>query len=103
MAGKIVTADPNPRHSVDWRGVTAVKPNRAEAFLAAGVPWRDPDEAPVKDVDLQRAGEALLKKWETQLRSRHARRTWHDAFPAERRAALHSRKSASGFRRLRRG
>jgi D-glycero-beta-D-manno-heptose-7-phosphate kinase len=65
-AGKIVAADPNPRHSVDWRGVTIVKPNRAEAFLSAGVPWRDPDEAPAKDVDLKRAGEALLKKWETR-------------------------------------
>jgi len=65
-AGKIVAADPNPRHSVDWRGVTVVKPNRAEAFLAAGVPWRDADEAPAKDADLKRAGEALLKKWETR-------------------------------------
>jgi D-beta-D-heptose 7-phosphate kinase/D-beta-D-heptose 1-phosphate adenosyltransferase len=65
-AGKIVAADPNPRHSVDWRGVTVVKPNRAEAFLAAGVPWRDLDEAPAKDKDLQRAGETLLKKWETK-------------------------------------
>ena len=64
-ARKIVTADPNPQHSVDWRGVTAVKPNRVEALLAAGVPWRDPDEAPAKDVDLKHAGEALLKKWET--------------------------------------
>jgi D-glycero-beta-D-manno-heptose-7-phosphate kinase len=62
---KIVAADPNPRHSVDWRGVTVVKPNRAEAFLAAGVAWRDPDDAPAEDVDLRRAGEALLKKWET--------------------------------------
>jgi D-beta-D-heptose 7-phosphate kinase/D-beta-D-heptose 1-phosphate adenosyltransferase len=65
-AGKIVAADPNPRHSVDWRGVTAVKPNRAEAFLSAGIAWRDNDEPPVKDVDLQHAGEALLKKWETK-------------------------------------
>src|SRR5215469_10983784 len=65
-AHKTVTADPNPRHSVDWRGVTAVKPNRLEAFLAAGVPWRDPDQAPAADVDLRRAGEALLKKWETR-------------------------------------
>jgi len=64
--GKIVAADPNPRHSVEWRGVTVVKPNRAEAFLAAGVPWREPDEAPAKDSDLQRAGETLLKKWETK-------------------------------------
>ena len=65
-AGKIVAADPNPRHSVNWHGVTVVKPNRTEAFLAAGVPWRDPDEAPEKDVDLERAGEALLKQWETK-------------------------------------
>ena len=65
-AGKIVAADPNPRHAVDWRGVTIVKPNRAEAFLAAGIPWRDTDEAPEKDADLKRAGEALLKKWETE-------------------------------------
>ena len=64
--GKIVTADPNPRHSVDWRSVTVVKPNRAEAFLAAGIPWREPDDAPMKDVDLRRAGEALLKKWQTK-------------------------------------
>jgi D-beta-D-heptose 7-phosphate kinase/D-beta-D-heptose 1-phosphate adenosyltransferase len=65
-AGRIVAADPNPRHSVDWRGVTVVKPNRAEAFLAAGIPWREPDEAPAEDVDLRRAGEALLKKWQTK-------------------------------------
>ena len=65
-AGKIVAADPNPRHSVDWRGVTVVKPNRAEAFLGSGVPWREPDETPVKDADLRRAGEALLKKWEAK-------------------------------------
>jgi D-glycero-beta-D-manno-heptose-7-phosphate kinase len=64
--GKLVAADPNPRHSVDWRGVTVVKPNRAEAFLEAGIPWRDPDEAPAEDIDLKRAGEALLKKWETK-------------------------------------
>jgi len=65
-AGKIVAADPNPRHSVDWRGVTIVKPNRSEAFLAAGIPWRATEGPPEKDTDLERAGKALLKKWETQ-------------------------------------
>jgi D-beta-D-heptose 7-phosphate kinase/D-beta-D-heptose 1-phosphate adenosyltransferase len=64
--GKIVAADPNPRHSVDWRGVTVVKPNRAEAFHAAGVPWREPDEAPADDADLRRAGQVLLEKWEAE-------------------------------------
>ncbi|MEP6602422.1 MAG: PfkB family carbohydrate kinase [Spartobacteria bacterium] len=62
-AGKILAADPNPRHPLDWRGMTVVKPNRAEAFLAAGIPWRDADDSPNEDVDLARAGETLLKKW----------------------------------------
>src|SRR5438552_2850164 len=65
-AAKIVAADPNPRHPVDWRGMTVVKPNRTEAFLAAGIPWRDPAEFPAEDVDLKRAGETLLKKWDTK-------------------------------------
>jgi D-beta-D-heptose 7-phosphate kinase/D-beta-D-heptose 1-phosphate adenosyltransferase len=65
-AGKIVAADPNSRHSIAWRGMSVVKPNRTEAFLAAGIPWRDPDESPAEDVDLVRAGETLLEKWDTQ-------------------------------------
>ncbi len=65
-AGKIVAADPNPRHPIDWSGMTVVKPNRAEAFLAAGVPWREPDESPLNDADLVRAGETLLNKWEAK-------------------------------------
>lgn len=62
-AGKIVAADPNARNLIDWNGLTAVKPNRTEAFLAAGIPWRDPGDSPADDIDLGRAGEALLKKW----------------------------------------
>jgi D-beta-D-heptose 7-phosphate kinase/D-beta-D-heptose 1-phosphate adenosyltransferase len=46
--------------------MSVVKPNRTEAFLAAGIPWRDPDESPAEDVDLVRAGETLLEKWDTQ-------------------------------------
>lgn len=65
-AGKIVAADPNPRHLIDWSGMTVVKPNRTEAFLAAGIPYSEPDDSPEKDVDLARAGEALLKKWQAQ-------------------------------------
>ena len=65
-AKKIVTADPNPNNPIDWNGMTAVKPNRAEAFLAAGVPDRDSGVAPKKDVDLVRAGKELLQKWGTQ-------------------------------------
>src|SRR5437870_5712829 len=53
--GKLLAADPNPRRSIDWRGMTVVKPNRIEAFLAAGIPWRDPDDSPNEDVDLVHA------------------------------------------------
>jgi D-beta-D-heptose 7-phosphate kinase/D-beta-D-heptose 1-phosphate adenosyltransferase len=66
-AGKIVTADPNPNHEVEWRNVTAVKPNRNEAFLAAGLPWRDPGPTPGKDKPLLEAGRLLLEKWRTGL------------------------------------
>jgi rfaE bifunctional protein kinase chain/domain len=65
-AGKIVAADPNPRNLVEWRGVTVIKPNRTEAFLAAGIPAGDPDTSPSLDTDLKRAGETLLKKWRTE-------------------------------------
>jgi D-glycero-beta-D-manno-heptose-7-phosphate kinase len=65
-AKKIVTADPNPHNLIDWSGMTAVKPNRAEAFLAAGMQIRDSEIAPKKDVDLVRAGKTLLQKWGTQ-------------------------------------
>jgi D-glycero-beta-D-manno-heptose-7-phosphate kinase len=66
-AGKIVTADPNARNPIDWRGLTAVKPNRTEAFLAAGISAGDSEKSPPKDVDLKNAGAALLKKWETRF------------------------------------
>jgi D-glycero-beta-D-manno-heptose-7-phosphate kinase len=65
-AGKIVAADPNPRNLIEWRGLTVIKPNRTEAFLAAGIPSGDPDTVPSEDTDLKRAGETLLKKWETE-------------------------------------
>jgi rfaE bifunctional protein kinase chain/domain len=65
-AGKIVAADPNPRNLVEWRGLTVIKPNRTEAFLAAGIPAGDPDTSPSLDSDLKRAGETLLKRWETE-------------------------------------
>jgi len=65
-AKKIVTADPNPHNPIDWSGMTAVKPNRTEAFLAAGIPDRDSGASPKKDVDLVHAGKDLLQKWGAQ-------------------------------------
>jgi D-beta-D-heptose 7-phosphate kinase/D-beta-D-heptose 1-phosphate adenosyltransferase len=66
-AGKVVTGDPNPHHPIEWKNVTAVKPNRNEAFLAAGIPWSDPVDSPGKDKALLKAGEILLEKWQTTL------------------------------------
>ena len=65
-AKKLITADPNPQNLIDWSGMTAVKPNRAEAFLAAGVPDRDSEASPKKDVALVHAGKTLLQKWGVQ-------------------------------------
>ena len=65
-AKKLITADPNPQNLIDWSGMTAVKPNRAEAFLAAGIPDRDSEGSPKKDVDLVHAGKTLLQKWGVQ-------------------------------------
>src|SRR5204862_6229736 len=59
-AGKIFAADPNPRNLVEWRGLTVIKPNLTEAFLAAGIPSRDTDTVPSHDADLKRVGETLL-------------------------------------------
>jgi rfaE bifunctional protein kinase chain/domain len=64
---KVVTGDPNPHHPIDWNNVTAVKPNRNEAFLAAGLPLSDPVDPPGKDAALLKAGEILLTKWQTTL------------------------------------
>ncbi|HEX4667431.1 MAG TPA: PfkB family carbohydrate kinase [Chthoniobacterales bacterium] len=66
-AGKIATADPNPLHQVDWGQVTAVKPNRSEALLAAGFPITDPVDPPLEDKPLLTAGMRLLSNWDAQM------------------------------------
>jgi D-beta-D-heptose 7-phosphate kinase/D-beta-D-heptose 1-phosphate adenosyltransferase len=61
--GKILTVDPHPHTSLSWRGATAVKPNRAEAFLAAGLPPSDPVVPVLEDRPLIEAGTRLLARW----------------------------------------
>jgi rfaE bifunctional protein kinase chain/domain len=65
-AGKVITADPNPRNKLFWHGLTAVKPNRSEAFAAADEPWREPEKYPIRDEPLLRVGQKLLSAWEPQ-------------------------------------
>jgi D-beta-D-heptose 7-phosphate kinase/D-beta-D-heptose 1-phosphate adenosyltransferase len=63
-AGCIVAVDPNPGNPLAWRGATVVKPNRHEAFAAAGLPWSEPSSHPIEDKQLLKVGETLLAKWD---------------------------------------
>jgi len=66
--GKLLTVDPNPQNPLFWRGASVVKPNRLEAFTAAGIQdtgrrVKDPAHDPV----LLKVGRRLQEKWETPL------------------------------------
>src|SRR5205085_763043 len=61
---KIIAADPNPRNRISWRGLSVVKPNRSEAFHAAGIPLQESDS---DDKTLKKVGTALLQKWRAEL------------------------------------
>ena len=63
--GKILTVDPHPHTSLSWPGATAIKPNRAEAFMAAGLPPSDPVAPVLSDQPLLQAGNRLLQLWKT--------------------------------------
>lgn len=62
----VITVDPNPNNPVTWRGVTAIKPNRNEAFNFANkaeAPLCDP---PSKDVTLKQITSSLFRLWQTK-------------------------------------
>jgi D-beta-D-heptose 7-phosphate kinase/D-beta-D-heptose 1-phosphate adenosyltransferase len=61
--GKTVAVDPHPHTSIRWKGATIIKPNRAEAFLAAGVPPSDPAGRVLEDPALLEAGRRLMGLW----------------------------------------
>ena len=63
---KILTVDPHPHTSLSWQGATAVKPNRSEAFIAAGLPPSDPVSPVVGDQALIGAGKRLMARWECE-------------------------------------
>jgi len=64
-AGKILAVDPNPHNPLAWRQVTAIKPNRAEAFASAGLPLTEPIDPPTEDPALLEVGRVLAAKWDT--------------------------------------
>jgi rfaE bifunctional protein kinase chain/domain len=59
--GKIVAVDPNPSNPFDWKGGTVLKPNRREAFLAAGLPYS------LDEAEVLRAGAILQKKHDVRF------------------------------------
>ncbi len=65
-AGCLVAVDPNAGNPLPWRGATVVKPNRHEAFTAAGIPWTEPAAHPLEDKPLLKAAEILLAKWDAE-------------------------------------
>jgi D-glycero-beta-D-manno-heptose-7-phosphate kinase len=62
--GRILAVDPHPHSRLVWRGATVIKPNRAEAFLAAGLPPSEPNPRVWDDEPLQEAGRRLLEAWQ---------------------------------------
>ena len=63
--GTILAVDPHPNTSLVWRGATAIKPNRIEAYLAAGLP--PAEGAALTDPVLLEMGNRLLSQWDCRL------------------------------------
>ncbi len=64
--GIVVAVDPNPGNPLDWSGVDAIKPNRSEAFAAAGVPNGEPADDPLRDEALLEVGRRLIDRWQVK-------------------------------------
>ncbi|MGF1655504.1 MAG: bifunctional heptose 7-phosphate kinase/heptose 1-phosphate adenyltransferase [Verrucomicrobiales bacterium] len=62
--GKVLSADPNPRNSLRWRGFTVVKPNLTEAVQLTSLVKGPP--APGQSFALGELGKTLLDYWECQ-------------------------------------
>ena len=61
--GTLVTCDPNPKNPLEWHGISTIKPNRSEAFAAAGIPLTPPVNPVENDTALFKVGEILLRRW----------------------------------------
>ncbi|MEI6344252.1 MAG: PfkB family carbohydrate kinase [Verrucomicrobiota bacterium] len=63
-SGTIVTSDPSPKNPLEWTGIATIKPNRSEAFAAAGMPLTPPVYPVEKDEALMEVGRILLQRWQ---------------------------------------
>jgi rfaE bifunctional protein kinase chain/domain len=66
-AGLTITVDPSSGNFLEWEGVTAIKPNRLEAFQITGLPESPPTEDPMEDEALLEVGGELLDRWGTEI------------------------------------
>jgi D-beta-D-heptose 7-phosphate kinase/D-beta-D-heptose 1-phosphate adenosyltransferase len=66
-AGRVLAIDPNPHNPLNWRGASIMKPNRSEAFAAAGRPPSEPVEPVEEDAALHEVGRILLEKWACEI------------------------------------
>lgn len=63
---KVITCDPHPHRPMAWHGLDVIKPNRTEAFAAAGISWTPPVVPPLQDEALLSVGEKLLQRWNSK-------------------------------------
>lgn len=59
----LLTVDPNPKNPIQWKAAAAIKPNRKEAFEAAGIPDRGGE---VDDETMGRVAASLFDRWGTR-------------------------------------
>ena len=64
LHGTLVTCDPNPKNPLEWPGIATIKPNRSEAFAAAGIPLTPPVNPVETDSSLMEVGRTLLERWD---------------------------------------
>jgi len=65
--GVVVTVDPNPNNPLQWRGATAIKPNRSEAFQAAGLDESGLRGPATLEAALEELGRRLFAQWDTGM------------------------------------
>lgn len=62
-AGIPTALDPKPGNLEPVKGLTAIKPNRLEAFALAGLQDPGPDGPPEEDAELRKAAEIIENSW----------------------------------------
>ena len=64
--GVITVLDPNPRNRMRLKGLTAIKPNRVEAFAMANIPVTPQSGNAAEDQSLRQVAEILCQQWQVK-------------------------------------